>query len=239
MTGAKQSFATQAVVAHNVANANTTGFRADLFVFASQPVPGPGFPTRVNSTVGHGGWGRESGAERSTGRDLDVAIHGQGFIAVQAPDGTEAYTRAGDLQVDAEGRLLTGAGHAVLGQDGPITIPENTSISIAGDGTISVVAQGQGPETLGAIARIKLANPDPAGLAKGPDGLLRLPAGTGADADPSVQLVAGSLEDSNVNVPEAMVDMIVVARRYDAQVRMMRVAGENADVTRRLVSPAG
>lgn len=118
MSGAKQSFATQAVVAHNLANASTSGFRSDLYLFVSLPVYGPGHPTRVNPLAVQGGWEREPGGEQTTGRSLDVAIHGPGFIAVQAEDGTEAYTRAGDLQVDPDGRLVTSAGHPVLGQQG-------------------------------------------------------------------------------------------------------------------------
>ena len=239
MSGAKQSFATQAIVAHNLANANTAGFRSDLYLFVSLPVYGPGHPTRVNPLAVQGGWEREPGGTQTTGRDLDVAIHGQGFIAVQAPDGTEAYTRAGDLQVDADGRLVTSAGHPVLGQQGPITIPDSTTIEIGGDGTISVVALGQGPETVGAVERIKLVKPDVTGLSKGEDGLMRLRDGATADADDSVRLVAGSLEDSNVNVPEAMVNMIMVARQYETQVRMMHIANENAAASQRLAGSAG
>lgn len=239
MSGAKQSFATQAIVAHNLANANTSGFRSDLYLFVSLPVYGPGHPTRVNPLAVQGGWAREAGGMQTTGRDLDVAIHGAGFIAVQAPDGTEAYTRGGDLQVDADGRLVTSAGYPVLGQQGPITIPDSNTIEIGGDGTISVVAQGQGPETVGAVEQIKLVKPDVAGLSKGEDGLMRLRDGAAADADDSVRLVAGCLEDSNVNVPEAMVNMIMVARQYETQVRMMHIANENAAASQRLAGSAG
>lgn len=239
MTGAKQSFSTQAIIAHNIANANTTGFRGDLYVMLSRPIWGPGHPTRVNALAGQGGWNRALGAQQSTGRDLDVAIRGEGFIAVQAQDGSEAYTRAGDLQVDAEGRLLTSSGHPVLGEQGPIIVPDNTAVEIGIDGTISVVAQGQGPETLGAVERIRLVRPDPARLTKGPDGLLRLPAGETAVADAAVELSSGSIEASNVSIPGAMVDMILVARHYETQVRLMNVVDENAGATQRLLGQAG
>ena len=239
MAGAKQSYATQAVVAHNIANANTAGFRSDLYLFVSLPMYGPGHPTRVNPLAVQGGWERATGSQQTTGRSLDVAIDGQGYLAVQARDGTEAYTRGGDLQLDADGRLVTSSGNPVLGQQGPITIPDNTSIEVGTDGTISVVAQGQGPETVGAVERLKLVNPDVSSLSKGVDGLLRLAGGGSAPADESVRVAAGCLEDSNVNVPEAMVNMIVLARRYEAQVRMMHVASENAAATQRLTGPAG
>lgn len=239
MSGAKQAFATQAVINHNVANAATTGFRADLHAMASRPIWGAGYPTRVNPLLVGGEWDRGGGAQQTTGRDLDVAIRGAGFIAVQSRDGTEAYTRAGDLQLDAEGRLTTASGHPVLGQQGPIVIPASTRIEIGSDGTLSIVAQGQGPETVSAIDRIKLVRPDADQLSKGADGLLRLPDGQVADADASVQLASGTIEDSNVNIAEAMIDMILVARHYEAQVRMMNMANENAGATQRLVAPAG
>ncbi|MGB7903135.1 MAG: flagellar basal body rod protein FlgF [Steroidobacteraceae bacterium] len=239
MSGAKQAFATQAVINHNVANAATTGFRADLHAMASRPIWGAGYPTRVNPLLVGGEWDRGGGAQQTTGRDLDVAIRGEGFIAVQSRDGTEAYTRAGDLQLDAEGQLITASGHPVLGQQGPIVIPANTRIEIGGDGTLSIVAQGQGPETVSAIDRIKLVRPDADQLSKGVDGLLRLPDGQAADADAGVQLASGTIEASNVNIAEAMIDMILVARHYEAQVRMMAMANENAGATQRLVAPAG
>lgn len=239
MSGAKQAFATQAVINHNVANASTTGFRTDLHAMASRPIWGAGFPTRVNQLLVGNEWDRSTGALQTTGRDLDVAIRGAGFIAVQGRDGTEAYTRAGDLQLDAEGRLVTASGHPVLGQQGPIVIPANTGIQIGGDGTISIVAQGQGPETVSAIDRIKLVRPDVDRLTKGVDGLLRLPDGEAADADADAQLATGSIEASNVNIAEAMIDMILVARHYETQVRMMDVANENAGAAQRLVAPAG
>jgi flagellar basal-body rod protein FlgF len=239
MSGAKQAFATQAVINHNVANASTTGFRTDLHAMASRPIWGAGFPTRVNPLLVGNEWDRSTGALQTTGRDLDVAIRGAGFIAVQGRDGTEAYTRAGDLQLDAEGRLLTASGHPVLGQQGPIVIPANTGIQIGVDGTLSIVAQGQGPETVSAIDRIKLVRPDVDRLTKGVDGLLRLPDGEAADADADAQLATGSIEASNVNIAEAMIDMILVARHYETQVRMMDMANENAGATQRLVAPAG
>ena len=236
MSGAKQSFALQSIINHNVANASTTGFRADLFAAQSRPIPGTGFPTRVNPLATSNGWSSAVGAQEATGRELDVAIRGPGYIAVLGRDGTEAYTRAGDLQTNADGQLVTSGGHPVLGQQGPITLPNSTHVAIGSDGTISVVAQGQGPEAISTVDRIKLVNPSPASLSKGSDGLLRTSDGTTAEADASVQIVPGSIEASNVNLADSMMNMILIARRYETQVKLMSVANDNAAATTRLVS---
>ena len=159
MTGAKETLNAQAVNNHNLANASTTGFRAELSAFQSRAVDGSGYASRVYATNASVGWDNQSGALLSTGRDLDVAINGDGWIAVQGPDGKEAYTRAGDLQIDANGQLTTGTGHPVLGDGGPITVPPYTSIYFARDGSISIVAQGQTPDTTSTVERIKLVKP--------------------------------------------------------------------------------
>jgi len=227
MTGAKETMRAQTVNNHNLANVSTTGFRADLAAFQSRAVDGSGYASRVYATNGTVGWDKNSGALLSTGRDLDIAINGPGWIAVQGPDGKEAYTRAGDLQVDANGQLTTGTGLPVLGDGGPITVPPYTSIFFARDGSISVVAQGQTPDTTATVDRIKLVKPADETLARGDDGLFRLKDGTDAPPDPSVQLGAGTLESSNVNTADAMVTMIELARHFEMQVKAIRTAEEN------------
>jgi flagellar basal-body rod protein FlgF len=228
MTGAKQLMQAQSLVAHNLANISTTGFRADLARFEAAPVEGPGYPSRVN-TVGTGlGFDRTQGALVQTGSNLDVAVDGVGWIAVQAKDGTEAYTRSASLNVNALGLLQTDRGELVLGDNGPVAVPPNTSVSIAKDGTVSVVPEGQGPETLAQVSRIKLVNPDLKMLEKRPDGLVRSTTGKPAEADAKVQLVSGALENSNVSGAGSMVDMIDYARQFEIAVRMMHVADENA-----------
>ena len=228
MTGAKQAMLAQTLVANNLANANTYGFRADLARFSESPVNGPGMPTRVDSITTGMGFDFSTGTLVETGRALDVAIDGSGWIAVQAEDGTEAYTRSGALNVDALGLLRTRSNELVLGDNGPIAIPPFTQIMIGGDGTISVVPQGQGPQTMAQAGRIKLVNPDPANVLKRPDGLVELAGGEIAPADASVRLFAGFLEASNVNLGQAMIEMIELSRRFEIEVRMMRVADENA-----------
>jgi len=235
MTGAKQTEYAQTINSNNLANVSTTGFRADLHSFSSVPVDGPGVETRVNAVVDSYGTDFTSGPTSYTGRDLDVAISGDGFIAVQAPDGSEAYTRAGDLRVEAGGLLSTGAGHLVMGDGGPVAIPPQSSLLIGKDGTISVQPLGQGPETLAIVDRIKLVNPDIARLQKGNDGLLRLPDGEIADADASVSLTSGSLEQSNVNVAKTLVNMIELARQYEMQINVMKSSEENADAAASLM----
>jgi flagellar basal-body rod protein FlgF len=227
MTGAKETLNAQAVNNHNLANASTTGFRAELSAFQSRAVDGSGYASRVYATNASTGWNNQSGALLSTGRDLDVAINGDGWIAVQAPDGKEAYTRAGDLQIDPNGNLTTGAGHPVLGDGGPINVPPYTSIFFARDGSISIVAQGQTPDTTATVDRIKLVKPADSALARGNDGLFRMKDGSDAPSDASVQLGSGTLESSNVNTADAMVTMIELARHFEMQVKAIRHAEEN------------
>ncbi len=235
MSGARETMRAQTANAHNLANASTTGFRADLSAFRSQAVEGSGLPSRVYATHSSVGWDATSGELQQTGRDLDVAINGAGWIAVQAPDGREAYTRAGDLRVDANGQLQTGAGHAVMGDGGPIAVPPSTSITIARDGSVSIIPLGQTATTTATVGRIKLVNPDAATLTRGSDGLFRLNNGGDATADASVQLMSGTIESSNVNVAEAMTQMIELARRFELQVKALRTAEDDAAAASRLL----
>ena len=228
MTGAKETLRAQTVNNHNLANVSTTGFRADLAAFQSRAVDGTGFASRVYATNTSVGWDKSVGAMLSTGRDLDVAVNGPGWIAVQGPDGKEAYTRAGDLQVDPTGQLLTGSGRPVLGDGGPINIPPYTSIFIARDGSISLVAQGQTPDATSTVGRIKLVNPPDDQVERGDDGLFRMKDGSDAPSDANTRVTSGALESSNVNAAEAMVNMIELARQFEMQVKAIRTAEETA-----------
>ena len=229
MTGARQIEYAQAINNNNLANASTTGFRADLHAFESLPVEGPGNDSRVNAVLTEGGTDFAAGPVSATGRKLDVAVQGDGFIAVQAPDGTEAYTRAGDLRIEEGGLLTTGAGHLVIGNGGPVAIPPSASLEIGVDGTISIQPLGQGPETLAIVDRIKLVNPDIAELQKGSDGLIYTQDLEAAPADAKVKLTSGALEHSNVNVARTLVNMIELTLQYDMQVNMIKASEENAD----------
>jgi len=229
MTGARQTEYAQTINSNNLANVSTTGFRADLHSFTSVPIEGPGVDTRVNAVVDSYGSDLSQGPIQSTGNPLDVAIRGEGFLTVQAADGSEAYTRAGDLHVEPGGLLTTGTGHLVIGDGGPVAIPPNSALLIGADGTISVQPLGQGPETLAIVDRIKLVRPGLANLQKGGDGLLHMKDGSEADPDASVSLQSGALEQSNVNVAKTLVNMIELARQYEMQINVIKASEENAD----------
>src|SRR6185369_555315 len=194
MTGAKHVFMQQAGTANNLANASTIGFKAQEHRFRAVPVLGEGMPTRafvVDASVSDV---MNEGPMMFTGRNLDVAVNGRGWIAVQLPDGSEAYTRAGSLDVDVSGLLQTKSGLTVAGDGGPITIPPDNNIEIAPDGTVSVVPTFGTPNNANAIGRIKLVDPPEADLVRGADGLFRMRDGQAAPAEESVKLAAGTLE---------------------------------------------
>jgi flagellar basal-body rod protein FlgF len=235
MSGAKEILRAQAANNQNLANANTNGFRADLSAFQTKSVVGAGLPSRAYATSDVTGWDSSSGSLDATGRDLDVAVKGPGWMAVQASDGSEAYTRSGDLQIDPDGTLKTAAGNPVLGDNGPITVPAYTSIQIGGDGSVSVVPRGQTPMTISTVGRIKLVNPSNDEVARGSDGLFRSNTGKEVEADASVHLVSGTLESSNVNIAETMANMIELARNYEVQVKAMKTAEDTAAESTKLL----
>ena len=236
MTGAEHILEQQAVVAHNLANVSTNGYRADTSAFREVLLRGEGLPTRsfvVDSTAGAD---FTPGTINTTGRDLDVAVQGQGWIAVQANDGSEAYTRGGALQVSQNGVLQTSTGLNVMGDGGTIAVPADTQITISNDGTVSGVPAGNKPNAVVTLGRIKLVNPDPASLRKGLDGLFRLSGGATAEADSNVVLAPGALEGSNVNPVEAMVSMIALARQFDMQMKLLQSADKNAQQASQVLS---
>lgn len=227
MSGAKETMTAQAINTNNLANASTTGFRADFQASLTEQVYGPGHASRAYATANNAGVDFSAGSIMTTGRELDVAVNGQGWIAVQAADGSEAYTRAGDFNIDSLGRLTTGAGHFVLGNGGPITVPAHAKLEIGNDGTISIQPLGQAANTLAIVDRLKLVNPPVDQLEKSLDGLIRVKDGQAALADANVKVVSGSLEGSNVNTVGALVRMIELARQYETHIKMMHVAEEN------------
>lgn len=228
MSGAKQNMLAQAINSNNLANISTTGFRADLAAARSMPLfGGTGHPTRVYSMTEKPGIDFKQGAMSTTGRDLDIAVAGKGFIAVQAADGSEAYTRAGDLKTDNAGVLQTGAGHIVLGDGGPIIIPEAAKVDIGKDGTISITQIGDAGGGSIVIDRIKLVNPDVKELKRNEQGLFVLKSGLDAEVDDDVSVVSGTIETSNVNAAAALVNMIELARQFEMQIKMLKTAKEN------------
>jgi flagellar basal-body rod protein FlgF len=229
MSGASQSMQQLASVANNLANASTTGFRAEKLSFQALPLAGDGAPTRVFTMDAQAGADLQPGIIQQTGRDLDVAVDGPGWLSVEASDGSEAYTRNGNLQISANGVLQTQSGLNVLGDGGEITIPPDTQVTVGKDGTISVIQNGNLRTAVQVVGRLKLVNPPESDMVKGGDGMFRVKGGAPADADPSVTVSGGALESSNVNVVEAMVGMIQLSRQFDMQMQLMSNAQTNAN----------
>jgi flagellar basal-body rod protein FlgF len=227
-SGAKHILEQQATTSNNLANVSTTGFRAQIDAFRAVPVQGEGLPTRafvVDDTVGAD---FSSGPLQVTGRDLDLAVKGKGWLAVQMPDGTEAYTRNGALQMSPNGVLQTSSGLAVQGEGGPITIPPDVTVSIGADGTISTISSATQPAVSTVLGRLKLVNPPEQNLTRGDDGLFRMKDGSAAPADPQVAVAGGMLEGSNVSAVDAMVSMITLARSFETQMSLLKNAENNA-----------
>ncbi|MGY6277663.1 flagellar basal-body rod protein FlgF [Methylomonas sp. MgM2] len=241
MNGAKQNLLAQSANANNLANTQTVGFKSDYDQFRAMPTFGPGYPSRVYAMTERPGTNLSTGNLQTTGRDLDVAIDGDGWFAVRAKDGSEAYARAGDLRITPQGLLENGAGLQLIGERGqPIAIPPAQKVEIGRDGTISIVPQGSNAATLAQIDRIKLVNPGNDKLEKREDGLMHLKQAGGPPipADANVKLVQGTLESSNVNALSAMVEMIELARNFELQTKFMKSADDNASVSAKLMQMA-
>ena len=238
MSGAKQTLLAQTSNANNLANAQTTGFKSDFEQFRAMPVFGPGFPSRVYAMTERPGSDMSMGPLQTTGNDLDIAIKGDGWLAVEDAEGKEAYTRAGDLRITPEGRLETGTGIAVLGDDGPITIPPAEKIDIGSDGTISIIPLGGDAANLAVVNRIKMVKPELNSLEKLNDGLMHTKDGNELEASADVSLVQGALEGSNVNAVSALVEMIELARNFELQTKVMKTTDDNSGVSAKLMQMA-
>ena len=237
MAAARQTQRLQALATNNLAHTGTDGFRADLRMAMTLEVSGPGFNSRAVSGLRAAGVDLTPGAIQQTGNPLDVAIQGQGFFAVEAQDGEEAYTRGGAFAVDPAGILRTADGRAVLGDGGPLALPPFEQVLIGDDGTISVRPKGAGGAQLAQIGRLKLVNPPAEQVVKRPDGLLGLADGSAAAAAPEVRVLSGAVEGSNVNAVGAMVRQIELARQFEAQVTLMNAAKTLDEGSDRLVRP--
>jgi flagellar basal-body rod protein FlgF len=218
------AMARQATIANNLANVNTAGFRGEFTSAEAEWLKGSGLNGRATMSQDVTGANMTPGAVTATGRDLDVALNGNALLTVQAADGSEAYTRRGDLQLSQTGLLTTGDGVPVLGQSGPITLPPADSVSIGQDGQVWVVPQGGDPKSPQAVDTLKLVSADGSTIKKGIDGLFRVDGGGALPADPDATLTAKSLEGSNVNASATLVDMIDAARSWEAQVKMLTTA---------------
>jgi flagellar basal-body rod protein FlgF len=220
----KAHMASQAAIANNIANASTIGFRADRVVFDRLSVNGPGFETRTAASEQVVDADRRAGTVMQTGRPLDVAVSGESWLTVQASDGTEAYTRRGDLQIAPSGVLETGDGFPVMGANGPITMPPAQSMTIASDGTISIVPIGGEANNPQVIDKLKLVSTRGSVTVKGLDNLLHVKGGGVLPEDMEGKVASGALEGSNVNMTQALVDMIENQRAYEVQANLMKEA---------------
>ena len=238
MSGAKQTLLAQASNANNLANSQTTGFKSDFEQIRAMPVFGPGYPSRVYAMTERPGSDFSAGPIQTTGNDLDVAIKGDGWFAVEGENGKEAYTRSGDLRITPEGRLETGSGRAIYGDDGPIVIPAAEKIDIGSDGTISIIPLGEKETTVAVVGRIKMVKPSLDNLEKLNDGLMYTKDGSVLAANADVNLVQGALEGSNVNAVSALVEMIELARNFELQTKVMKNVDDNAGVSAKLMQMA-
>lgn len=241
MGAASQTLNQQAVTASNMANVSTPGFRAQLNALRAVPVEGLSLPTRTLVTASTPGADMTPGKFDYTSRPLDVALQQDGWLAVQNPDGTEGYTRNGNIQVTATGQL-TIQGRPVVGEAGPITVPEGSEVSIAADGSISALNPGDPPNTVAPVGRLKLVKADASEVVRGDDGVFRLSQtaiaarGPVLQADPAIRVMSGVLEGSNVSAVDAMTDMIANARRFEMQMKVIGSVDENAQRANQLLN---
>jgi flagellar basal-body rod protein FlgF len=231
MSGAKATLQRQDILAHNLANVSTAGFRAEMAAFRAVPVLGDGASTRVFAIESTPGYSDAPGVVQTTGRALDVAVSGKSWLAVQALDGTEAYTRGGALDISPEGQLVTRGGLPVMGDGGPISVPANAQIDIGADGSVTGKVGAAKAQVLG---RLKLVTPE-APMARGGDGLFRAPSGE-LSADPQARVQQGALEGSNVSAVETMVSMITAARQFEQQMKMLQTAEQKEQAATKLLS---
>ncbi|MBN6150109.1 flagellar basal body rod protein FlgF [Xanthomonas sp. AmX2] len=232
MTGARASLQAQGTVSHNLANVDTPGFKAALANTEAFRIRGAGYPSRIDAMHVDQGFDREVGAQQVTGNALDVSLGQDAWLAVQAADGSEAYTRGGELALTPNGQLVTASGRAVLDTNGnPMAIPPNQSMEIGSDGTISIVPLGEGPQTMTIVGQMKVVQAPAERLTRRPDGLMR-----NISTDPAQAFVqatgravnSGALEGSNVDAAGALVQMIQLQRQFEMQVKVIKHGDENA-----------
>jgi flagellar basal-body rod protein FlgF len=240
MTGASQTLSRQAAVAHNLANVSTNAYRAEEHRLRAVQVQSnatpPGLATRAFAVDASTHTDFSPGPEIYTGRTFDMAVQGQGWIAVQTPDGGEAYTRTGNFELNVNGVLQTRSGLPVQGDGGPISIPPEVEVSVGADGSVSTVQESGAKNIVNSLGRVKLVNPPEADLVRGADGLFRLKGGGTAPLDEQIRLPSGYIEASNVNSAEQMVNMISMARQFEMQMKALSTADTNDRAASQILS---
>lgn len=228
MTGASATLRSQTALSQNIANISTSGFKALLTQTDAFKVEGSGMPTRTDVVPGAEDFDHRMGPLMTTGNELDVALQEGHWLAVQDDQGGEAYTRFGELEVSANGVLMTKSGRPLLGQDGPLTVPPFDKLTIGNDGTVSIVPQGQSAQTLAQVGRLRVVSEEGAEFKRGLDGLMRRADGQAAPPSAGDVVMTGVIEGSNVNAAQSLVDMIALSRSFEMQVRSIKTADENA-----------
>lgn len=241
MTGARATLQAQGTVSHNLANADTAGFKAALANTQAHRVPGGTHASRIDAMHVDQGFNSRMGAQRVTGNPLDVSLRPDRWLAVQSPDGGEAYTRAGNLSLTPNGQLVTGGGHPLVDDNGmPFALPPHQALDIGHDGTVSIIPLGEGPQTMAVLGRLRVVDATPDRLARGLDGLMRNtdPQRPLAQA-PGEVMTTGALETSNVDAAGALVQMIQLQRQFEMQVKLIQRGDDNAQAANSLLRLGG
>ncbi|WP_404482514.1 flagellar basal body rod protein FlgF [Novosphingobium sp. BL-52-GroH] len=235
VSGMNASLNRERVIASNMANAQTVGFKAEILQATPMTLEGPQLETRTLSSTEVTGASMKAGGLNRTNQPLDIAMQGDAMLAVQAMDGQESYTRRGDLSITLTGVLQNGDGLPVVGQSGPVTIPPGSKVSIAPDGGVLV----QDPETPDAapqvLDKLKLVSTAGTRIAKDIAGQFRVPNGGILPVDENAQVIPGALEQSNVNPSEVLVEMVAAQRLFDMRTKLVQTAGQLDEAGARLM----
>ena len=231
VSGAERLLRSQQVHANNLANMETTGFRANLELSTAQSLSGSGFDDRHYARMQSDTVSARSGPVKETGRDLDVAVTGNGYLAVQWQGG-EAYTRAGAIEIDADGALSVN-GHALLGEGGPVVLPPHNAVTIGADGSISVLAPGTADMQV--IDKLRLVNAEAGEVTKNEGGLIVSRSGQPLATDPAVTVRGRHLEGSNVSAVEEMVATMSLNRTFEIQMKLFKANDSMTEAGNRLL----
>lgn len=236
VSGAKNAQVAQRIHANNLANINTGGFRRDFSYSRAQEIGGEGLESRIMVATAAGGSRFTPGTLEHTGRTLDVAVNGAGWLTVIDGEGEEAFTRAGHLRIGIDGNLLSENGLQIAAAGGgPLNIPPYQQLDIGEDGTISIIPAGGEEAQPVQVGQLKLVKPDQRFISKSEDGLFRPTNGEGAVQDETVQVKTGYLESSNVSAVEEMISMMNLSRHFEVQMKIMKTASEMASAGDRLM----
>lgn len=235
MNAASEALRAQSITAHNIANVGTSGFKALLTHTEAVNVEGRGWHSRVNGVLKPETWNAQGGALQNTGRDLDIALADDRWLAVQTEDGGVAYTRNGALQMTANGQVLDGEGRPVLSDNGPLALPPHSELMIAADGTVSLTPQGSEASVRAQVGRLSVIDAAPNELKRRADGLFEPVAEVEVRPAVGAVMVSGMLEASNVNAAEQLVALIEHSRRFELATKAMKTADTHGEVAQSLM----